>query len=499
MRAILLIFDSLNRHWLEPYGGNTADTSNFRRLAQRSVTFDRAFVGSMPCMPARRDLLTGRYNFLHRGWGPIEPFDECLPEMLKGAGVHSHLVTDHQHYWEDGGSTYHNRYSTCEFIRGQEGDPWKGQVGELPPLEHLGQAWRQDRINRRVIANQGRWPQEQTVDAGLEFIRDNHRQDRWLLQIETFDPHEPFFAPDRLRHPRVLGSPLHFDWPRYAPVTEPRTAVEHCREEYAALVRLCNESLGRVMDLMDRLEMWQDTLLIVTTDHGFLLGEHEWWAKCRMPFYNEIAHIPLFMWHPELKFAGQRSEALVQWIDLAPTLAEYFGVPRGEHMQGVSLTRAIQNPAEARTHALFGMFGSHLNVTDGRSVLMIAPDPHAPRPFEYTLMPMRMRRLFGLGELKEATLHPGFRFTRGMPVLRVPGQVGMPDPKDGAPDPLKTLYFDFASDPEQVAPLGDEPAGAGLRAAARELLAWGEAPEELRARYGLVATPALPPAQGGAR
>ena len=70
-------------------------------------------------MPARRDLLTGRLTFLHRSWGPLEPFDNAFPELLKAKGVHSHLVTDHYHYFEYGGATYHNRYSTFEFFRGQ--------------------------------------------------------------------------------------------------------------------------------------------------------------------------------------------------------------------------------------------------------------------------------------------------------------------------------------------------------------------------------------------
>src|SRR5919206_1023066 len=79
-------------------------------------------------MPARRELHTGRYNFLHRSWGPLEPFDDSMPQILGEAGIHTHLASDHPHYWEDGGATYHTRYTTWEFFRGQEGDPWKGVV-----------------------------------------------------------------------------------------------------------------------------------------------------------------------------------------------------------------------------------------------------------------------------------------------------------------------------------------------------------------------------------
>src|SRR5215472_10854966 len=88
-----------------------------------------------PPLPARRDLHTGRLNFMHRSWGPLEPFDNSFPEMMRDAGIHTHLVTDHMHYFEDGGATYHGRFRTWDFIRGQEYDPWKAMVD--PPLKRL--------------------------------------------------------------------------------------------------------------------------------------------------------------------------------------------------------------------------------------------------------------------------------------------------------------------------------------------------------------------------
>ncbi|MDO4547014.1 MAG: sulfatase-like hydrolase/transferase, partial [Clostridia bacterium] len=89
MKAIMLMFDSLNRHMLSAYGCDKYQTPNFKRLAEKTVTFDRFYVGSMPCMPARRELHTGRWNFLHRSWGPIEPWDDSMPEILKENGIYS--------------------------------------------------------------------------------------------------------------------------------------------------------------------------------------------------------------------------------------------------------------------------------------------------------------------------------------------------------------------------------------------------------------------------
>ena len=177
MKAILLMFDSLNRHFLRPYGCDWVHTPNFQRLTERSVTFDRSYVGSMPCMPARRELHTGRYNFLHRSWGPIEPFDDSMPEILKQNGVHSHLASDHYHYWEEGGCTYHTRYKTWEIVRGQEGDPWKCNLSsDLPkPPSSMNERYRsgdwlrQDWVNRSYMREEKAHHQAQTFQLGLEF------------------------------------------------------------------------------------------------------------------------------------------------------------------------------------------------------------------------------------------------------------------------------------------------------------------------------------------
>ena len=137
MKAIVVMFDSLNRRLLPPYGCDWVHAPNFQRLAERTVTFDNCYIGSMPCMPARREFHTGRYNFLHRSWGPLEPFDDSVPEILKENGIYTHLTTDHPHYFEDGGATYHTRYSSWEFNRGQEGDAWKGYLSppfDIPPV-----------------------------------------------------------------------------------------------------------------------------------------------------------------------------------------------------------------------------------------------------------------------------------------------------------------------------------------------------------------------------
>ncbi|AEQ51281.1 sulfatase [Pelagibacterium halotolerans] len=494
MRAIVLMFDSLNRHFLPAYGARGLDLPNFERLAARATTMSRCYAGSMPCMPARRELHTGRYNFLHRGWGPLEPFDDSVPEILKKSGVYTHLVTDHQHYWEDGGATYHSRYSSFEFFRGQEGDPWKGQVADPEIPETLswrtGEVWRQDWINRRHFEKTGLSSQTQTVDAGLEFIDTNRADDNWLLQIECFDPHEPFVSSPE--HRKRVGDNYggsHFDWPDYRPVLEDENTLDHIRKGYSALLTMCDDSLGRILDRMDAYRMWEDTVLIVCTDHGFLLGEHEWYGKNVQPWYEENIHTPLFICDPLAKRAGQAHSGLVQTIDLAATFLDIFGLEPTGDMQGRSILPLIREETQAiRKTALFGIFGGHVSITDGRYVYMRAAADPSNRPLEeYTLMPTRMKNRYSVADLAETELVPAFSFTKGLRTLRTRGLAF------GNPFHFGSLLYDLESDPGQKSPIDDpdlELRMAGLLVA---MMRENDAPESQYVRLGLPMTGAVGP------
>ncbi|WP_431873638.1 sulfatase [Amycolatopsis sacchari] len=479
MRAIILMFDSLNRHLLPPYADTFVKAPNFTRLAEKSVTFDNFYAGSMPCMPARRELHTGRYNFLHRAWGPLEPFDDSMPQLLRDAGVHTHLASDHPHYWEDGGATYHTRYSTWEFFRGQEGDPWKGIV-DAPaagPGVH-GALRRQDAINRRYLPTEAEHPQTRTVDAGLEFLESNVDADRWLLQLELFDPHEPFFTQQRYKdlYPHDYDGP-EFDWPPYAKVTEPADQVEHARLEYAALVSMCDRSLGRVLDFMDEHDLWRDTMLVVNTDHGFLLGEHGWWAKGMPPWFGELVHVPMFLWDPRTGEAGTRRGELCQTIDIAPTVLGFFGIEPPPDMQGSDLG----TPGRTRSGALFGVHGGHVNVTDGRFVYMRAAVSEDNGPLEeYTLMPTRMRARFLPRELSAWEPAEPFSFTKGLRTMRVPASGGWMNPwRHG------TLLFDLEADPGQEHPIADDETELRMLRLLARLMHDNEAPRSQFERLGI--------------
>jgi len=504
MRALFLLFDTLNRRSLEHHGGNTVKTPNFTRLAQRSVVFDAHYVGSLPCMPARREMMTGRYNFLHRSWGPLEPFDLAVPELLYDAtGTYSHLATDHLHYWDDGGSCYHNRFDSYDLIRGNQGDPWKGVTEpdqqawqkKYHPSQFLMErrrVFRHDMANRDQRRGPEDYPCAKTFQAGLEFLERNKDADNWFLQIETFDPHEPFDVPSMWRsdYPTHYRGPT-LDWPKYGPQQYLPDEVAELRANYAATLAHCDFQLGRVLDFFDRHDLWKNTALVMSTDHGFLLGEQDLWGKCIMPVYNEVAHIPLTVWHPSYSaFAGQRRTALTQTIDLAPTILELFGVSIPCEVQGRSLLPLLgDSGAKVRDFGLYGQHGCAINITDGRYTLFFyPPNIRGGDLYNYTLMPTHLHRRFSLDELKTAELAGPFDFTRGVQVLKVACDEKSPIYNfigAGVQLDCTTRLYDLRDDPEQMRPIEAPDIKARMVDRLVTLMQASDAPPEAYRRFGL--------------
>lgn len=503
MRVIMLMFDSLNKNMLSPYGGDWIKLPNFLRLAEKTVQFNKCYAGSLPCIPARRELHTGRYNFLHRIWGPLEPFDDSAIQMMRFHKVYTHLITDHWHYWEEGGATYHTRFNSWENVRGQEGEPWKGQVAdpEIPTdivFRKPGPVWRQDFVNRQRIKKEEDFPLAKTMNLGLEFLETNHGEQDWFLQLECFSPHEPFHVPDeylKLYEENYNGP--HFDWIPYREVEENEEQVQHIRNKYAALLTMCDVYLGKLLDFMDEHDMWKDTMLIVNTDHGLLLSEHNLWGKNAFPHYNELANVPLFIWNPNVGKKGETSDCLVQTIDLAPTLLNFFGLKPTKDMTGYILDETMKTGKSVREDVLFGCFGLHMNYTDGRYVYMRAPrDDKDEYLYNYTLLPLDMKVPFEPQYIKTMERCEPLSFTKEMPVMKFRGHrwisPSLLQASDGSSISLdfsslkmEDLLFDLETDPRQLHPIQDEKVEKECIEKMKCLLDANDAPKELYTRLAI--------------
>ena len=516
MRTIFVLFDSLNRLALGAYGGTALETPNFDRFANRSVTFDKHYVGSLPCMPARRDMHTGRLNFMHRPWGPLEPFDNSYAQLLSANGVYSHLVSDHLHYFETGGWGYANAFDSWDYIRGQEYDPIK--VMTRPPVSRLREkfderhypmgefedgktitrgtstvnGWRRSRhaINTEFMKSEDDFPTAKCFARAFEFLDLNQTSDDWFLQLECFDPHEPFTAPERFTNAHKTGyKGKILDWPIYEKATGSADEIAEIRANYAALVAMCDEYFGKLLDWMDATNAWDNTALILTTDHGFLLGEHEWWGKNKMPYYEEIAHIPLMIWHPENSGrSGERVSDVTQTTDLMPTILEFHDVEPPEEITSVSMCSALKGHRGIRQTAMLGMFAGPVCITDGRYTYFQFPeDSNAPAPPMYTVMPSHLDTLFSIDELKSSQLVEPFDFTKGAPVLSMNcsldvGETGLTCVANW---PAGSVLFDIDTDPHQESPVTRDDVKDRLVNLIAEQMSLHDAPKAIYTHYGL--------------
>jgi len=505
MKAIFLLFDSLNRKALSAYGGSV-ETPNFDRLKDRSITFNNHYAGSMPCMPARRDLQTGRYNFFHSSWGPMEPYDNSMPRILREEkDTFSHIVTDHIHYFEDGGANYCTNFNTWEFHRGQEYDPWVPFI--QPDIEYLKKKYDSRHFNFENGARSGHklqyvknkcfrmktddeFPMTKCFDSALEFLDINKGVDNWFLQLECFDPHEPFDVPPEYKTKFHLDKEAIMNWPNYARPVESKEEIEYIRRNYSALISYCDDQLGRLLDRMDEENLWEDTALIMSTDHGFLLSEHDWWAKVIMPNYQEISHIPLMIYHPDFqKMAGEVRNDTTSVIDIMPTVLDWYGCSVPKEVQGQSLTPIMHSDRDQERVVCCGVFGGQALICDGRYAFHYTPKQlDSTGLYEYRLHPCHMRGQFSAQEMKDTTLYTEFNFTKGMPVMKIKGRDDskrIPNHDDQGFQDTETRLFDLLNDPTESNPISNPQVEERLLDRFAKIMKEHDAPTEMFKRFGI--------------
>lgn len=387
MNVITILCDTLRRDHVCAYTGGVAldqcwsreapawsvPTPNMDRLAARGTVFDNVYIGSTPCRHARRDIYTGRLEFLERGWGPLEEEDRDLPRQVSGPPNRSvqwmmeqgHrvscLLTDHFHLWEQGSGNYHMGYTGFQFVRGIESDALYTDPIDFPCPEgdRLGKNERHWR-NMHFIRQRD---EDYFCAQVADWLRRNRAHRDFYLHLDIFDPHEPWDPPEdtlkQFDHSGYAVKGLRAAVP-YAPWRDHYSEEQfknmraNMRARYAAKVVFLDRWLGAIFDAMDELNLWRDTLLIFTTDHGTWNGDHGRMGKLRTHQYDGCAHIPFIACHPELGH-GERRDQLVQLTDIYPTVLSAIGRPLPEMPSGRPLH---QSPVVANQPLYW--YGYHL-------------------------------------------------------------------------------------------------------------------------------------------
>jgi len=390
----VVLLDSLNRHMLGSYGGTEFTTPNLDRFAaERATRFTRHVTGSLPCMPARHDILVGAMDFLWKPWGSIELWEQPVTRVLGAQGVTSMLVTDHPHLFEVGGENYHTDFGGWDYVRGHEGDLWRtyadpSWVGSPAMAARAGDWWLKKQFgdldlhrgydrSRTFFREELDYPGPRTMTEAARFLREaTPHHDSWFLFVDEFDPHEPFDTP------APWAGRYHEDdwdedwiiWPPYAVGAQADGKLSdaegrHIRANYGAKLSMIDHWFGSVLDAFDEQGLWDDTALIVCTDHGHYLGEErggrDLWGKPSVPQFEPLGHTPLMIHWPGQP-GGLTCDALTTNVDLFATIADAYNASVDHPTHGRSLVPLLTGEASSvREWAIGGVYGNWVQITDG--------------------------------------------------------------------------------------------------------------------------------------
>ena len=409
--VVLIVVDSLRADHLRCYGAERMHTPNLDALARDSLRFTRVFPEAMPTVPARRSILSGRRAYPFRdwhpwagmakrpGWEPIRPGAETLVTALRRAGWWTAYVTDNPFL----GFTRvlePFRRSPHRFVRieGQRGErrpltsvPRSAALARLPP----GPLRRESHINsiRQYLANNGRGRNEREQAAArvftkaAELLPTARRHGRFLMVVDSFDPHEPWAPPrrylDLYADPHYHGSEIADVGYTRASNYLTRRQIARLRATYSACVTMTDHWLGAFLDRLWDLGLDDSTAVLLVSDHGIFLGEHDWTGKGPSLLHPELIHVPLLLREPGGSGAGATSDWFASTHDVAPTLTALAGARRPPAFEGADLSPLLSGgtPDRDRDHAVGG-YGNNSYVRDERWAYMVRNDGREERLYD---------------------------------------------------------------------------------------------------------------------
>ncbi|NIV28955.1 MAG: sulfatase-like hydrolase/transferase [Anaerolineae bacterium] len=343
MNAIVIVTDSLRVDHIGCYGSEV-QTPNLDKFAQAGALFEHAYADSLPTIPMRTTWWTGTVGFPYRHWRPFEPSDYLLAEILWDRGFTSALITDTYHMHKP---VYNcgRGFDTVVWVRGQEYDPWivdpevRVDLGPHHRLrgDETDVVWRprfeQYLRNRTMFRTEEEYPAPQVAIEAIRWldyvVKDKGQKDNLFLWVDFFDPHEPWDPPepywslyDPAYHGQEIIDPVPGDIEGYMTPEE----VAHTRALYAGEVTFVDHWVGVLLDHVRALGLFDNSLIMHTSDHGEPFGEHGFIRKAHDWNFEELVHIPWLIRHPEGIGAGQRFGQIVQSQDLMPTVLDFLGI-----------------------------------------------------------------------------------------------------------------------------------------------------------------------------
>ena len=389
---LLLIIDSLRPDHVGAYGSPQIQTPTIDALAAQGLRFNRAFPEAMVTIPARRSIFTGKRIFPYRnfvpdpqlgrspGWLPIDDIEHTFNGELQRHGYWVANVTDNPFVgFSPPFDTFRRSFDKFVGVVGQAGTLHPADSVPMSLVEHwLPPNLRDERYTpgmRKYLANSGGGAKEEetcaarTFKAAIDVLPELKRRDRWALVVDCFDPHEPWSAPQEYRD---LYGEVGYDGQevgvtRYGKddyLTTPE--LRRVRVNYAAEVTLMDTWLGKFLERFRAEGLDEDTVIVLLSDHGYLLGDRGYTGKVPSQLHPELAQVPLIVVHPKGKAAGEVSSYFASTHDIGPTLLSLVGLEPPRWMEGTNLATLLdgEQPAETRDFHYGGMYNRFFIRTD---------------------------------------------------------------------------------------------------------------------------------------
>jgi iduronate 2-sulfatase len=373
------------------YGNKEVKTPNLDQLASTGLRFDRAYTQYAICGPSRACMLTG----LRPDTLKIDEIDTFFRNTVPD------VVTLPQHFKANG---YESVYAGKIFHAGQTDDaiswsrpvkvPAKGQEYKLPESIAIAKKRREESEEKYgenaqlqgmgagpawegADAADSEYPDGRTADAAIATLRELKGKP-FFFGVGFIKPHLPFVAPKKyfdLYDPAKLTLTDTPNAPQDAPTIARHSSFElrtrtkvpttgpideatsrELLRAYYACASFVDAQIGRVLAELDALGLRENTIIVVWGDHGWHLGEYGIWGKATN--YEVATRAPLIVCAPKMNAMGKGSKALVEFVDVYPTLCELAGLPLPKHLEGRSFVRLLADPDLEWKDAAFSQFPS---------------------------------------------------------------------------------------------------------------------------------------------
>ena len=387
--VLVIIVDTLRADHVGAYSGRVR-TPAIDSLARDGLRFTHFYPEAMATLPARRSIMTGRrifpFRHWHRwpnlgntpGWAPIERVDTTFTSVLARAGWWTGYVTDNPYL---GFAPEYERFrrSFTEFV----GFP--GQLGATRPDPSISRRevdrWLVPELRlphirarvRRFLAGSGHyWRDEsrslaaQVFTAAAGALEEGARRRPFALVVDTYEPHEPWTPPRS--YINLYGDPddrgpvpclaRYMRVEDYLPPGRRDHVLRQMRDVYAAEVTMTDRWLGVLLERLRDLSLERETIVVLVSDHGYLLGEYGWTGKIASILHPPLIHVPLVLVDPLGQPRGSTSAYFAQTHDIAPTLLAMTGVQRPRSVEGADLSPLLRG---RRPHPRRFVYGGYAN------------------------------------------------------------------------------------------------------------------------------------------